>query len=69
MPKKPLFDLLPHNPDLTTLKKKAFENILGKGENAGNQNFVLSPKCFLPFTKQILIFESHLFCPLHMLPI
>ena len=32
---------LPHNPDflvLTTLKKKPFENIVGKGENAGNQS-------------------------------
>ena len=24
------------------------ENIIGKGENAGNQHFLLSPKCFLP---------------------
>ena len=34
-----------------TLKKVAFENILGKGENAGNQHFLLFPKCFLPFPK------------------
>ena len=28
---------LPHNPDfLTTLSKKAFENIVGNGENASN---------------------------------
>ena len=26
--------------------KKAFENILGKEENAGNQHFLLFPKCF-----------------------
>ena len=38
---------------LTTLKKEAFQNILGKGENAGNQHFLLFPKCFLPFPKQI----------------
>ena len=34
---------------LTTLKKKSFENIVGKGENAGNQHFLPFPQCFLPF--------------------
>ena len=34
---------------LTTLYKKPFENIVGKGENAGNQHFLLFPQCFLPF--------------------
>ena len=29
--------------------KKPFENIVGKGENAGNQHFLLFPPCFLPF--------------------
>ena len=38
----------------------AFENIEGKGENAGNQHFLPFPQCFLPFPKQILIFQSHL---------
>ena len=28
---------------LTTLKKEPFENIMGKGENAGNQHFLLFP--------------------------
>ena len=32
---------------LTTLKRKAYENIVGKGENAGNQHFLLFPQCFL----------------------
>ena len=41
---------------ITTLRKEAFENILGKGENAGNQHFLLFPKCFLTITKQISIF-------------
>ena len=41
---------------ITTLRKDAFENILGKGENAGNQHFLLFPKCFLTITKQISIF-------------
>ena len=47
---------------LTTLTERSFENIMGKGENAGNQHFLLFPKCFLPVLKQISIFESHLFC-------
>ena len=34
---------------LNTLKKKAFENILGKGENAGHQHFLLFPQCFSTF--------------------
>ena len=27
-------------------RRKAFENSVGKGENAGNQHFLLSPQCF-----------------------
>ena len=34
---------------LTTLRRKALENTVGKGENAGNQDFLLFPQCFLPF--------------------
>ena len=30
-----------------TPKKKPLENIGGKGENAGNQHFLLFPQCFL----------------------
>ena len=33
-------------------KEKTFKNIEGKGENAGNQHFLLFPQCFLPFRKQ-----------------
>ena len=36
----------------TTLEKKAFENILGKGENAGYKHFLFSPQCFLSIPKQ-----------------
>ena len=49
-----------------TLRKQPFENIVGKGENAGNQHFLLFPQCFLPFLLQILVFESHLFCRLQI---
>ena len=50
-----------------TLYKKPFENIVGKGENAGNQHCLLFPQCFLPFPKQSSIFQSHLFCRLQIL--
>ena len=39
-------------PLLTTLKKKLVENIVGKGENAGCQHFLLFPQCFQPYQKQ-----------------
>ena len=32
---------------LSTLGKKPFENTVGKGENAGDQHFLLFPQCFL----------------------
>ena len=34
---------------LTSHKTRAFEKIVGKGENAGNQHFILFPQCFLPY--------------------
>ena len=34
-------------------EKKPFENIVGKGENAGNQHFLFFPQCFLLFHIQI----------------
>ena len=39
------------------LEKKAFENIVGKEENAGNQHFLLFPQCFLPNERQLQCFE------------
>ena len=36
---------------LMTLRKKPFENIVGKEGNAGNQHFLLFPQCFLTHTK------------------
>ena len=49
------------------MEKKAFENIVGKGENAVNQHFLLFPQCFLLFPRQISIFDSELICRLQML--
>ena len=54
---------------LTTLYKKPFENIVEKGENAGNQHFLLFQQYFLPLPRQISAFESHLFCRLQILSV
>ena len=53
---------------LTTLYMIPFENIVGKGENA-TSIFSFFPQCFLPFPKQISIFQSNFFCRLQMLSI
>ena len=42
---------------LTTLGKKPFENIVGKGENAGNQHFLLLPQCFQLYQRQKSLFN------------
>ena len=41
---------------LKTLKMKPFENIVGRGENADNQHFLLFPQCFLPIPERISVF-------------
>ena len=51
---------------LTTLEKKAFENIVGKGENAGNQHFLFFPAMFSFIRKRISVFK-YLFCRLQTL--
>ena len=33
------------------IQESAFENIMEKGENAGNQHFLLYPKCFLSYQR------------------
>ena len=52
-----------------TLKKRAFENIVGKRENADNQHFLLFPPCFLPYLREKPSFQQHLSCRLQMLSI
>ena len=37
--------------------EKPFENIVGKGENAGNQHLLLFPQYFLPFVKPFQFFN------------
>ena len=58
------FNTLSHNPNLiilTNLRKKSCENIVGKGENAGIQHFLLFPHYFLPFPNQVSISDSQLY--------
>ena len=33
-------------------QEMSYENIARKGENAGNQHFILFPQCFLPYQRQ-----------------
>ena len=44
-----------------TLGKKPLEKIVGKGENAGNQHFLLFPQCFLPLENQVSIFFCYIY--------
>ena len=37
--------------------KKSVENIVGKGENYGNQHFLLFPQCFYPFKDKFHYFS------------
>ena len=42
---------------LMTFRMKPFKIIVGEGENAGNQHFLLFPQCSLSPPRQISIFE------------
>ena len=54
---------------ITMLSRKLFEKNVGIGESAGNQHFLLFPRCFLLLPKQISIFQSHLLYRLQTLSI
>ena len=45
---------------ILTLRKKPFAYIVGKGENAGNQNFLLFPQCF-HLSRNIFYFFGHIY--------
>ena len=45
---------------LTTLQLQPFKNIFGKGENAGNQHFLIFPQCFLLSKDKSVIKAFHL---------
>ena len=56
------FDYLLHNPDFQeNLKKKSFENIVGKEETAGNQHFLLFALRFQPMEDRNHNFSNILF--------
>ena len=42
----------------TCLQYKSFENTAEKGEIAGNEQFLLFPQCFLPFSKTFSCFHQ-----------
>ena len=52
-------------PTFNDPEREGFENIVGKGENAGNQHFL--PQCFILIPKQVLTLEPNLICRLKML--
>ena len=45
-------------PSFHNIDEKDVENIVGKGENAGNQHFLLFLQCFLPFHGRIVSLYS-----------
>ena len=49
--------------------KSPFENIVEKGENAGNQHFLLFPQSFLPNQRESASLQSQWICRLPMLSI
>ena len=50
-------------------QKKPFENIAGKGENAGDQHFLLFKQCFLSSQSKIRLFDPQRHCCLQILSI
>ena len=46
-------------PCLTNMRRELFENIVGKGENAGNQQFILFPQNVFHPIKEELHHMSH----------
>ena len=54
---------------LMTLKKKAIETIVGKGENVVFQHFPLFSQCFLLYHGPLQPLESFLYCHLQLLSI
>ena len=44
-----------------TLKNEALENTVEKGENAGNQHFLIFPQYFLSYQREKLSFRKNLF--------
>ena len=56
-------------PLLMTLRRKAFENIVGKGENADNEHFLLFPQYFLLYHREKSSYWKYSNCHLQMFSI
>ena len=53
-----IFYLISHDPDFfKSRRQKASKNIVGKGENAGTQYFLLFLQCFLPLERHHFMFS------------
>ena len=46
---------------ITALKEKVIENLVGKGENFGNQQLLLFPHGFPSYERQKASFSSHIY--------
>ena len=53
----------------TSILGKSFENTVGKGEIARNEQFLLFPQCFLPVTKTLYRFHLVGYCRLQTLSV
>ena len=53
-------DILNHPLGCTCLLYKSFENTVGKGEIARNEQFLLSPQCFVTILENFMPFSSNL---------
>ena len=60
---------LPHNDNFWRAPQKSLWKHLGKGENVGNQHFLLFPLCFLPFQRKIEPIKPFWNCRLQMFSI
>ena len=52
----------PNKPGFTCLQYMFFENNVGKGEIARNEQFFLFPHCFLPVRRTLCHFHQRLNC-------
>ena len=52
-----------------TLSREAFENTMGKGENAGNQHFLPFPQCFLLYQGEKPSLQQYFICQLQIISI
>ena len=63
------FNSLPHNPDFKRPQRRPWKTLEEKGENAGNQHFLIFPQCFLLYPREKLSLYPFLICRLQMLSI